>query len=202
MIADQVLDHVGKAMNAAAATFHGRGSVVRERELEMALEAALRARGLEPRRQFPLDLKDAWSGRVGGVDLALAVNDGSPILLELKWDRTSLAACAWDSMKLAAALRAGEGQRAFLVAGSPDAAGELRGDELLEDGELDPAGLRRRYANEFDFWKRDVKNHPLRIPARWRIRARGSASLDYGGSPWRLRLAELELTSTELASVG
>jgi hypothetical protein len=40
---------------------------------------------------------------VGGVDLAIR-DDDSLALIELKWDRRTLAACAWDAMKLAAAL--------------------------------------------------------------------------------------------------
>ena len=148
-----------------------------------------------------LRLEQAWRRRVGGVDLALHAGDGSLILIELKWDSVSLAACAWDSMKLAAALQAGEAQRAFLVAGSPDSVGDLRGDELLEDAEVNSATLRRKYAKEFDYWKTQVKNHPLRAPGSWRIQARHCAFLDYKETPWRLRIAELKLTSRELLSV-
>ena len=148
-----------------------------------------------------LRLEQAWRRRVGGVDLALHAGDGSLILIELKWDSVSLAACAWDSMKLAAALQAGEAQRAFLVAGSPDSVGGLRGDELLEDAEVNSATLRRKYAKEFDYWKTQVKNHPLRALGSWRIQARHCAFLDYKETPWRLRIAELKLTSRELLSV-
>ena len=134
-----------------------------------------------------LRLEQAWRWRVGGVDLALHAGDGSLILIELKWDSVSLAACAWDSMKLAAALL--------------DSVGDLRGDELLEDAEVNSATLRRKYAKEFDYWKTQVKNHPLRAPGSWRIQARHCAFLDYKETPWRLRIAELKLTSRELLSV-
>jgi hypothetical protein len=198
---DQVLGQLREAIDATAATFDGRGSPIKERELEMAVETAVRTLGFAPVRQFPLRLEEAWCGRVGGVDLALHAREGSPIFIELKWDPNTLAACAWDSMKLAAALQAGEGERAFLVAGSPHPSAGLRGNELLDDAEVDAIGLRREYAKEFDYWKADVKNHPVRAPASWRVRARHSASLHYREAPWRLRIAELELMSRELSPV-
>lgn len=192
---DDLLDDLITAVDAAAATCDGRGSQIKERELEMALEAALWALGREPRRQVTLRLGEAWSGNVGGVDLALESADRLD-LIELKWDAETLAACAWDSVKLAVALQAGETDRAFLIAGSP-ANASLRGYELLEDGDVEPVGLRRRYAKEFDFWRTDVKNHPLLTPASWRIRLRHDEPLVYKEAPWRLRFAELELSAGE-----
>ena len=198
---NQVLDLLRNAVDAAAATFNGRGSEIRERELEMAIEAALLALGSKPLRQVRLRLEEAWSGRVGGVDLGLNSRDGSLALIELKWDSSSLAACAWDSMKLAAALQAGEGQRAFLVAGSPSSEGGVRGDELLDEGAVTPAELRQNYASEFDYWKTDVNNHPKRAPAGWQVLRPHSAPLEFKQAPWRIRLAELRLTSSELVPV-
>jgi hypothetical protein len=193
---DRVLGDLVKAVDAAAATFNGRGSDIKERELEMALETSLWTHGRKPCRQMRIHLDEAWSGRVGGVDLALDLEDGA-VLIELKWDPTTLAACAWDSVKLAAGLQAGEGHRAFLVAGSPISA-DLRGDELLADSDVDPLELRRRFAKEFDFWKADVMNHPLLAPARWRIRLEHAAQLEFKGEPWQIRLAELKLISNSL----
>jgi hypothetical protein len=196
LVSDEVLDDLRGAVDAAAATFDGRGSEIKERELEMALETALWALGQEPRRQARVRLRDAWNGQVGGVDLALG-SDSPPILIELKWDAGTLAASAWDSMKLAGALQSAEGKRGFLIAGSPAHEG-LRGDELLEDGDVDPVNLRRQYAGEFDFWRGDVKNHPHSAPAGWRIRLHHSVGLSFKDAPWRIRLAELELTDAEL----
>lgn len=85
----------------------------------MVTESALRAIELEPRRQIRLQLEEAWSGQGGGVDLGFDDAKGNRILIELKWDPNTLAACAWDSMKLAAALQAEQGDRAFLVAEAP-----------------------------------------------------------------------------------
>lgn len=195
-VTEDFADALRIATDAAAATFNGRGSVIKERELEMALEAALWALGHEPRCQVRVHLQEAWSGRVGGVDLAVRGADGLS-LIELKWDPKTLAACAWDSVKLAAALHSGEGNRAFLVAGSPVVDG-LRGDELLDDAEVHPAELRSRYAKEFDFWKGDVENHPVLAPAGWSVRPLHSAALSFKGQPWRIRLAELNLTSDAL----
>jgi hypothetical protein len=192
----EVTDALEAAVDAAAATFDGRGSAIKERELEMALETALRALGLKPKRQLQVRLRGVWSGRVGGVDLAVEDRNGLN-LIELKWDPNTLAACAWDSIKLAAALRSREGRRAFLVAGSPISDG-LRGDDLLDDGEVHPGQLRKCYAKEFDFWKRDVANHPVSAPSSWRVRCLHSAALNLKGAPWRIRLAELTLTSDEL----
>jgi len=195
-VAGKVSGDLIGAVDAAAATFDGRGSQIKERELEMALEAALWTSGREPRRQYPIKLEQAWSGRVGPIDLTIGSNDG-PILLELKWDPATLAAGAWDQVKLAAALQSGEGDRAFLIAGSPALNG-LRGDELLEDSDVEPVALRTHYVDEFDYWKEDVKNHPRLAPAGWRTRRRHCASLQYKGEAWRIRLAELELTGSEL----
>jgi hypothetical protein len=194
---DEILEDLETAVAAAANTFNGRGSTVKERELEMALETALWALDRKPRRQAVIRLEQAWWGRVGGVDLALE-DSGGMILIELKWDPQTLAACAWDSIKLAAALQAGEGTRAFLVAGSPLLDG-LRGDELLEDTETRPAKLRRRYFKEFDFWKGDVKNHPLLAPAGWRTQLIQTATFNFKAAPWRIRLAEISVTNDQLA---
>lgn len=167
----------------------------------MGIEAALRALGFSLRRQVSIQLSDAWHGRVGGVDLVLDGGDGSRILVELKWDADSLAACAWDSMKLAAALQAREGERAFLIAGSPDREPRLRGDELLDDGASAPAELRQAFAEDFDYWKADVKNHPKRAPASWETHARHSTPLVYKEVPWRIRIAELTVTDPHLVAV-
>lgn len=147
-MSEDIADALTIATDAAAATFNGRGSVVKERELEMALETALWALGHEPQCQVRVHLREAWFGRVGGVDLAVHRTDGLS-LIELKWDPKTLAACAWDSVKLAAALQFGEGSRAFLIAGSPVVDG-LRSDDLIDDAEVRPQELRRRYGNEFD----------------------------------------------------
>jgi hypothetical protein len=159
-MAEGSLIEIRQAVDAVAATFNGRGSTVRERELELAFEAALRSQGIQPLRQVPLEVGEAWSGQVGGVDLALDCAAGPPELLELKWDPTTLAACAWDSVKLACALHAGQGARGFLVAGSPASDQPIRGDTLVEDCELEPVALRSEYRAEFDYWRADVKNHP------------------------------------------
>lgn len=201
-MSDSLLARLRQAVDSAAATFDGRGSRVKERELELAIESALRALGLAPLRQVPLRLSDSWSGRVGGVDLALEdLGDESRILIELKWDASTLAACAWDSMKLAAALQAGEGERAFLIAGSPRVEPPIKGDELLDDRVLAPAALRQAFAEDFDYWKADVENHPERAPAEWLSKARHSASLRYKDAEWRIRLTELTISDPELVEV-
>lgn len=198
-MADDVVGDLIGAVDAAAATFDGRGSQIKERELEMSLETALWALGREPSCQHRVRLERAWSGRVGGVDVAFASN-GNLILVELKWDAATIAACAWDQIKLANTLQGGEGSRAFLIAGS-SVSSDLRGDELLEDASVEPVALRNRYAKEFDYWKADVKNHPRFAPAGWRTHCRHTASLEHKGVPWRIRLAELELTDSELVVI-
>jgi hypothetical protein len=197
-MSDQLLEDLAKAIDAAGATFNGRGSEIKERELEMALETALWARGRESHRQFRVRLEKAWSGRVGGVDLAIDLEEG-PALIELKWDPKTLAACAWDAVKLAAALHAGEAQCAFLIAGSPVSDG-FHGNELLETADFDPIDLRHRYARDFEYWKGDVKNHPLLLPRCWHLELKHGAALEFKGAPWHIRLAELELTSDDLVS--
>jgi hypothetical protein len=55
-VGDRLLTDLIGAVDATAATFDGRGWQVKERWLEMMLEGALRARGVEPLRQLPLHL--------------------------------------------------------------------------------------------------------------------------------------------------
>ena len=127
----------------------------------------------------------------------LAIEDANGVnLIELKWDPKTLAACAWDSVKLAAALQSREGSRAFLIAGSPVA--RPHGDDLLEDAEVRPLELRARYAKEFDFWKGDVKNHPVMAPASWDVQRLHAARLRLNETAWQIRLAEIRLTSDKL----
>lgn len=192
------MEQLRRAVDAVARTFDGRGSTIKERELELALEAALRSIEVEPVRQARVELGERWSGRVGGVDLALDDADGSRHLIELKWDRSTLAACAWDSVKLACALQAGVASRAFLVAGSRKGVSVVRGDGLLEDCELQPRDLRGEYAAEFDYWRKDVENHPVRVPAQWTVHKRHAATLSWKGEPWQIRLAEVELGDDRL----
>jgi hypothetical protein len=195
---DEVVEDLVRAVDAAAATFDGRGSEIRERELEMAVETALWTLGRQPGRQHLLRLEPTWNGRVGGVDLSLPATPAA-ILIELKWDPKTLAACAWDSVKLAAALQSGEGGRAFLMGGSPSRP-DFRGDELLDDAEVEPCELRQRYAMEFDFWKMDVRNHPHSAPAAWRIARRHCSNFEFKGEPWRIRVAEVSLVSPTLVA--
>jgi hypothetical protein len=195
---DEVVQDLIRAVDAVAATFDGRGSEIRERELELGLETALWSLGRQPERQRHLKLGQAWSGKVGGVDLSFPVTSAA-ILVELKWDSRTLAACAWDSVKLAAALQSRQGVRAFLIGGSPIRPG-FRGDELLEDSEVEPRALRRHYASEFDFWKSDVKNHPHSAPAAWRSVRHHSVNFAFKKEPWRLRIAEINLISRELVA--
>jgi hypothetical protein len=197
-VTDEILRHICTAADAAAGTFDRRGSSVKERELEMAFESALRGLGLEPQRQAPLRLADAWSGRVGGVDLALGSSEDSRSLIELKWDPATLAACAWDSVKLACALQAEEGKRAFLVAGSPRREPAIQGDWLLDEARIEPQTLRGEYASEFDFWKEDVKNHPRYAPEAWRIHAMHCSDFEWKAEPWRIRVAEVGVEDERL----
>jgi hypothetical protein len=194
-------EHLVKAIDATASTFDGRGWQIKERWLEMMLEGALRALDLNPLRQVPLRLSDSWVGQVGGVDLGIRGEDGSLALIELKWDRRTLAACAWDAMKLAAALHRRQGDRAFLVAGSPNFDPPLRGHELLGEGLFSPSALHSKYAREFERWRGDVQNRPSRVPAGWRLLPLHSSSLRRREVDWEIRLSELILTSDELVSL-
>jgi hypothetical protein len=201
-VSNQTLDQLRQAVDASAATFDRRGWGIKERWMEMALESALRALGAKPLRQLPLQLPETWTGRVGGVDLGLRDDDGATGLIELKWDQRTLAACAWDSMKLAAALYEGQGDQAFLLAGSPVREPAPRGHELLEDGTFSALDVHLRYAPEFARWNGDVQNRPKCIPAAWRIHARHSARLTRRGELWEIRIAELQLQDEQLVRLG
>lgn len=45
------------------------------------------------------------------------------------------------------------------------------------------------------------KNHPHSAPAGWRIQLHHSMGLRFKDAPWRIRLAEPELTDPELTPV-
>jgi hypothetical protein len=72
---------------------------------------------------------------------------------------------------------------------------------VLDDQTIAPAELRRRFASDFDYWKADVKNHPKRAPTEWQTRAVHSASLEFKGAPWHIRIAEILLTDPALVTV-
>jgi hypothetical protein len=189
-----------EALGSVGTQFQARPDGFRERDFELALEAQFKLRtALEVRRQKPLQLGELWSGRVGAVDLSIRASDRLG-LVELKWGASELPACAWDSVKLAAALTKTPA-RAFLAAGYPTARAQA-GAELLTNGEWKLGSLLERYASSFAHWRADVQNYPRQLPAAWQTRVVAEQDVSVQGTPWQLRAVELTLTDPMLQRVS
>jgi hypothetical protein len=137
---------------------------------------------------------DEWRG-VGDVDSLLARGDVERAFVELKCGRgrDAAAACAWDALKMALALRVGRASEAYLVAGArmSDWLTPIRGTEFLVDGSHAAHGIRRRFADWWRHWELSGDPLPLRLPAAlstWHI---DSATFPVAGTEWQLRLSRV-----------
>jgi hypothetical protein len=89
---------------------------------------------------------------------------------------------------MAVAVARGSAHKAYLVAGAPDSKWEnALGSELFTSGEWSAGDLLERYRNHWDFWKEDVKTHPLALPHLIRTSAVASELLEISGESWSLR---------------
>jgi len=188
-------------MSAAADALGPRPGTLRERDLEEALGTSLERQGpvSEVHRQFSLTLADLWEGRVGPVDLAVV--GLNPALVELKW--AELPACAWDCLKLAAALVKQQDARGFIVAAAPVTTWEngALGSELFSDRRWPLEDLLGQYAEWFAHWREDVANYPKRLPAAFGTNALAVATTEIGGEQWEIRLAEVEVADPALRRI-
>lgn len=190
------------AVGDAAAALDVEPGPFRERDLEDRLQASLeRQRPKRVHRQVSLKL-DSWKGKLGPADLALEDDDGLA-LIEVKWGGAELAACSWDTVKLATALAEGQGQSAYLISGASqdDWRHSRLGAELFDTREWTLDGLLVRYEEWFAFWRRDVQNHPLRLASGWRVFEHEMSSFEEGGEVWDIRLAEIQIPEAELLPV-
>jgi len=145
-----------------ARTLEVRSGAPRERDLKDAVQLALDGRltGLtvEP-TELKVDL-EGWPN-VGTVDLAIAVPDGLPVLVELKWGAGTLYNCAWDATKLALAVGECSASLALMVAGAPasDWSSGALGSELFAESAWNIAAFMERHASGFAKWRREVATH-------------------------------------------
>ena len=171
-----------------------------EKDLKHALQASLEEKlaglELEP-TEHQLDL-EGWP-KVGNVDLAIAVPDDLPILIELKWGAETLYNCAWDAVKLALALSEGATRLAYLVAGGPvsEWSAGVPGSELFGvDTEWITAEFMGRHASGFAKWRREVETRPRRLPDTFRSVGHEPVPVQIDGGRWELRWAEIVLASS------
>lgn len=187
----------------AVAKVHGP-TLNREADFEKALSEEL-ASDLQTQRQFPLQL-DGWSGRLGNVDIALTLPGEQLVLMELKWGgQDALAACAWDSVKLATAQAEGKTSRALLCAAAPRATWDrsLEGTEFFTTQDWELESVLHRYEGWFEFWRRDVKNYPRVVAARWStvLLPIDDTEFEWDGEPWELRASEISAGDDSLQPI-
>lgn len=138
----------------------------------------------------------AWPG-VGRVDIEL-VSKGSEGVertwIEVKWH--DLWNCAWDLPKMALALREGLCQRALLIAAAPEKEWLKPGGEFFSTAEWDVASqVMLAHRSSWLYWKRQVKTHPLRLPAKARTQlvAEPDAFTVPGHLRWSLRAVHVHV---------
>jgi ribonuclease HI len=176
----------------------------KERHFQEAFAAALDEEiaafgdGSSVRENLRLTI-DEWPG-VGPVDVAVIKEGELPTLFELKWGVGTLYNCVWDLAKTATAIASGRASSGYLVAGAHggDWMSAL-GSELFESDEWETAELLRRYAKHWEFWRKDVKTHPLRIPDVIRTRLIAITSPWHG---WQIRCLEVLVPVNEWLDVA
>lgn len=142
----------------------------------------------------------------GGVDSTLAFEGELPIFLELKAGagRSSLDACAWDALKLTAALRRGKCSYAFLIAATTTARWEdpfTAGTELFRAATHHATELRDRYVSGWRRWDADGYRPKLATPEFSTapvLPAARFASAAETDSEWEIRIAQLWVTTTDV----
>jgi len=202
------LDRQGEALIRAvdgAATALSASSLTapRERDLEDRLVDALIAEGVAVRRQFAVHLA-GWQGRLGPVDLAVLDDDGGvSALLEVKLGGKELWNCAWDVAKLAVAHHEKVAPVSLLVAAAPCSAweGGRSGTELFDSRTWDLETYLGRFGHSFAFWREDVANRPVQLPAELRIEQIATAEFGLGGTPWDVRIAAVKSTSSAMRRI-
>ena len=150
-----------------------------------------------------LALPDDFDSR-GGIDCSLTWPN-QLVVLELKAGQ-DLYACAWDAVKLVAALRAGKCAGAFLVAAAPASRwppdgwsyeprqGYAAGAELLATGRHQAETLRDRYASSWRRWDRDgyrPKRAAASFDTSFVTRARFRTQADGASGDWELRVSQV-----------
>jgi hypothetical protein len=211
---DDVVDFLTRGIEQAARTIEGRAlrealPRINERDhLQPAFTAALReiADSWEPAPVVDvgraLSLSEDFD-RLGGVDNSLRWNAGPTTFIELKAG-DDLSACAWDALKLVAALRGGACDRVFLIAAAPTdrwlkasdpspASRSLPGAEFFGVGHHESAELRDRYASSWRRWSADGYR-PKRAAAALRTVPLSTARFTVGGAAdtqWEIRLSEV-----------
>jgi hypothetical protein len=181
---------------------------LRERDLRTCFQERLAA-CLEQRQtacevdasELAVDLRE-WPG-VGCADIVVRDPLKEPfVCFELKCGSGTLYNCVWDLAKLGVIVARGVAARAFLVAAAPaiDWYGSS-GSELFATREWEASSLLEAYRKHWEFWKRDVKTHPMAIPALVETSLFADEELVVADAPWFLRVAEVTATPEDWLDV-
>ncbi len=181
----------------AACAVTGQSVVGETRHLQpvTADVAARLARAANPAASTASHLfgdKLGWIG-LGHVDVVFQWPNEQPTFLELK--SCDLHHCAWDSLKLASGVLAGNASAGYMLAVAPSRTWEQRppGSELFGSGEWQAAELRRRFAKTFKRYAAETYPHiPGRVAAAARSIPLDSSSLKIQEAEWLLRLVRVE----------
>ena len=146
----------------------------------------------------------SWQGRVGPADIALEHADRAPTLIEVKLGGEELAACSWDTVKLAVLLAEERASDAFLIAAAPSESWnrDALGSELFRPRRWSAEDLLARFASWFAFWRADIANYPRQLPASWTIVPVARAELTIGAEAWEIRAAAIGEVSQALLPVA
>ena len=193
------------ALTRAAQTLversHGTGSLLREKDLQLALYGELVSsissgtveRDAIVKPQQNVELGAQWPN-VGPVDIAFhSLNQTT--LIELKWGKSTLHNCVWDLAKLGCALGQGLADNAFLIAGTPSNMWFDRGGgEFFTTGSWSAAYLREKFLTWWRFWEKDVPTtRPFELPSTISTRLTGSLPLKIASEEWEVRCAQVVL---------
>jgi len=141
---------------------------------------------------------EEWPG-VGPIDVSLLDKEGAPLaFIELKWGAGTLYNCIWDLAKMAVAVASKHCATAYLVAGAPASEwSSADGSALFAAGDWSTADLYTTYRKYWDFWRGDVKTHPVTLPATVTTGSVAVAELSVCGKPWEVRCGEVSAVDAE-----
>jgi hypothetical protein len=173
---------------------------VSEADLRRAVRAGLQAQlGPVVAAEAPTPQTPSWTGRLGGLDVA--VLDGTKIAgaYELKWCRSNdkVAESIWDALKLLGlTINDGHSTAAYLVYGAPESAWLLDKlpTELFDSADHDVRQLLDRYGKEWCWLLTGSKTaRPVRLPSVFTTTTVSEVPLHVPtGEDWVLKSARVQ----------
>jgi hypothetical protein len=122
----------------------------------------------------------------------------------VKCGRGTLFNCVWDVAKMARAVQLQRTPQAFLVAAAPssDWAGAPGSEYFTTTLCTTWSDLLERHRKAWDFWRKDVKTHPLVLPRIIRTTAVTHVPFALGDTKWELRCADVRHGSRDIVEVA